>query len=54
MPVVTDVERLDDARLRFTLSGPPAPALSALAAARVAAALMREPTLEEIFLDYYG
>ena len=40
--------------LRFSLSGPPAPALRALATADVTALAMREPTLEEIFLDYYG
>jgi ABC-2 type transport system ATP-binding protein len=51
---VTAVERLDTARLRFSLSGPPAPALRALAAADVTALAMHEPTLEEIFLDYYG
>ena len=53
-PGVSNVERLDGQRLRFSLSGPPAPALRALAAADVTALAMREPTLEEIFLDYYG
>ena len=41
-------------RLRFALTGPPGPALRALAAADVTTLTMREPTLEEIFLDYYG
>ncbi|MEV6635156.1 ABC transporter ATP-binding protein [Actinoplanes sp. NPDC051470] len=41
-------------RMRFALSGPPAPALKALADADVAALVVREPSLEEIFLDYYG
>jgi len=54
LPNVAGVEHLDDARLRFTLSGPPAPALRALADADVASVTMREPTLAEIFLDYYG
>ena len=51
---VSNVEDLDGARLRFSLAGPPAPALRALAAADIGAVAMREPTLEEIFLDYYG
>ncbi|MGW0433598.1 ATP-binding cassette domain-containing protein [Micromonospora sp. NPDC003197] len=41
-------------RMRFSLTGPPAAALRALAAANVTALSVREPTLEEIFLDYYG
>ncbi|WP_030519307.1 ABC transporter ATP-binding protein [Nocardia rhamnosiphila] len=48
------VEQLDDTRIRFTLSGPPAPALRALAEIQVTALSLCEPTLEEIFLDYYG
>ncbi|MEV0367326.1 ABC transporter ATP-binding protein [Nocardia fusca] len=51
---VVSVEHLDDTRIRFTLSGPPAPALRALAEIAVTALSLREPTLEEIFLDYYG
>ncbi|MGV9613529.1 ATP-binding cassette domain-containing protein [Nocardia xishanensis] len=51
---VEAVEALDEGRMRFTLSGPPATALRALAAAQVTALSSREPTLEEIFLDYYG
>ncbi|MFC3453775.1 ABC transporter ATP-binding protein [Amycolatopsis speibonae] len=54
VPGVLEVERLDEGRLRFTMSGPPGPALRALAAADVTTLSMREPTLEEIFLDYYG
>ncbi|WP_307870949.1 ABC transporter ATP-binding protein [Micromonospora sp. C51] len=46
--------QVDGAALRFTLTGPPGPALRALAAADVTTLTMREPTLEEIFLDYYG
>jgi ABC-2 type transport system ATP-binding protein len=41
-------------RLRFALTGPPAPALRALAAADVQTIAVREPSLEEIFLAYYG
>jgi ABC-2 type transport system ATP-binding protein len=43
-----------DRRLRFALTGPPGPALVALAAADVATLTVREPSLEEIFLNYYG
>lgn len=53
-PGVSGIESVDGHRLRFSLSGPPAPALRALALADVTALAMREPTLEEIFLDYYG
>ncbi|MEV6276707.1 ABC transporter ATP-binding protein [Nocardia sp. NPDC051832] len=51
---VVGVEALGEGRVRFTLSGSPAPALRVLAAARVTALSLREPSLEEIFLDYYG
>ncbi|MER7449394.1 ABC transporter ATP-binding protein [Nocardia beijingensis] len=51
---VEAVEVLDEGRMRFTLSGPAAPTLRALAAAQVTGLVSREPTLEEIFLDYYG
>ncbi len=51
---LTNIEHIDGQRVRFSLSGPPAPALRALAAADVTALAMHEPTLEEIFLDYYG
>jgi ABC-2 type transport system ATP-binding protein len=54
VPGVSNIERLNGSRLRFSLSGPPASTLRALAAAEVTALAMREPTLEEIFLDYYG
>ena len=40
--------------MRFSLAGAPTSALRALAQADVTALAMREPTLEEIFLDYYG
>ena len=50
---VSDVE-VDGARLRFALDGPPGPALRALAATEVSALRVHEPSLEEIFLGYYG
>ncbi|MEU4689862.1 ABC transporter ATP-binding protein [Actinoplanes sp. NPDC023714] len=54
IPGVAAVQPAGAGRLRFTLSGAPAPALRALAAADVTALTVREPSLEEIFLDYYG
>jgi ABC-2 type transport system ATP-binding protein len=54
IPGVEAIEPSGERRLRFTLTGEPAPALRALAAAQVTALSMREPSLEEIFLDYYG
>ncbi|MEU4243613.1 ABC transporter ATP-binding protein [Actinoplanes sp. NPDC026619] len=54
VPGVGDVVAGGGGRVRFVLSGPPAAALRALAAAEVTAVSVREPSLEEIFLDYYG
>lgn len=54
VPGVETIEPAGAGRLRFTLTGPPAPVLRALAAAGVTALSVREPSLEEIFLDYYG
>ena len=51
---LSNIEPMDGQRVRFSLSGPPAPALRALASAEVTTLVMHEPTLEEIFLDYYG
>ena len=51
---VSNVEYIGESRLRFSLSGSPGPALRALTTADITALAMREPTLEEIFLDYYG
>lgn len=51
---VSNVEELNGGRLRFSVTGPPGAALRALATADVTAIAMHEPTLEEIFLDYYG
>ncbi len=54
VPGVESVERIGPQQLRFALTGPPGPVLRALGAADVTALQVREPTLEEIFLDYYG
>ncbi|MGX6607046.1 ABC transporter ATP-binding protein [Micromonosporaceae bacterium Da 78-11] len=54
VPGVDTVEQVSAGRLRFALIGTPAPAIRALAAADVTALAIREPNLEEIFLDYYG
>ncbi|MFC3961542.1 ABC transporter ATP-binding protein [Nocardia jiangsuensis] len=51
---VESVETLDTHRLRFTLTGTAAPALRVLADAGVTSLSSREPSLEEIFLGYYG
>ena len=51
---VAEVDQVGPGRLRFVLAGPPGPALRALATADVATLAVREPTLEEIFLAYYG
>ena len=40
-------------RLRFVLSGPPGLALRTLAEAEVRTVAVREPSLEEVFLDFY-
>jgi ABC-2 type transport system ATP-binding protein len=48
------VEKVDAGQVGFVLTGPPGPALAALAAADVTALAVREPNLEEIFLAYYG
>ncbi|MGY1813492.1 ATP-binding cassette domain-containing protein [Blastococcus sp. SYSU D00820] len=54
LPGVTEVRWVSDVRLALALTGPPGPVLRALGAADVARLEVREPTLEEIFLDYYG
>lgn len=46
--------RQQPGQLRFTMNGPPGPTLRALADAEVTSVEVREPSLEEIFLDYYG
>jgi ABC-2 type transport system ATP-binding protein len=54
VPGVLGVEDLGQFRMRFSLAGSPSAALRALATADITTIAMREPTLEEIFLDYYG
>jgi ABC-2 type transport system ATP-binding protein len=54
VPGVSDVRATSLTRLRLTLGGPPGPALRAIGAADVTSIDVREPTLEEIFLEYYG
>jgi ABC-2 type transport system ATP-binding protein len=54
VPGIGEVSAVGSGRLLFVLAGPPAPALRALAAADVSTIAIREPTLEEIFLAYYG
>ncbi|SNY53559.1 ABC transporter ATP-binding protein [Paractinoplanes atraurantiacus] len=54
VPGVEAITENGDGRLRFTLTGSPAAALRCLATADVTALAVREPSLEEMFLDYYG
>jgi ABC-2 type transport system ATP-binding protein len=54
IPSVSNVRELSPTRLSLTLTGPPAAALRVLASAEVTALDVREPSLEEIFLEYYG
>jgi ABC-2 type transport system ATP-binding protein len=54
VPGLTDIERVSEKHLRFNISGSPSAALQALVAADITTIAMHEPTLEEIFLDYYG
>ena len=54
VPGVASISSTGRSSLTFTLTGPPGPALRELAACDVASLAVREPTLEEIFLDYYG
>ncbi|WP_116452578.1 ABC transporter ATP-binding protein [Blastococcus litoris] len=51
---VADLRWTSDLQLALALVGPPARVLRALADADVARIDVREPSLEEIFLDYYG
>jgi ABC-2 type transport system ATP-binding protein len=54
LPQVADLRWVDDLQLTLSLVGAPGPVLRALADAEVARLDVREPSLEEIFLDYYG
>jgi ABC-2 type transport system ATP-binding protein len=54
LPGVGDFRWLSDQRFTFSMTGSPRPVLRALADADVLGFEVREPSLEEIFLDYYG
>ncbi len=54
LPVVADVRWTSPLELTLALTGPPGPVLRALGDADVVRLDVREPSLEEIFLDYYG
>jgi ABC-2 type transport system ATP-binding protein len=54
LPGVADLRRTSDLRLTLSLTGSPGPVLRALGEADVLRLDVREPSLEEIFLDYYG
>jgi ABC-2 type transport system ATP-binding protein len=54
LPQVADLRWVGDLQLTLSLVGSPGPVLRALADAEVARLDVREPSLEEIFLDYYG
>ena len=51
---VTEVRWLSDLQVTMSLAGPPGPVLRALGEADVVRLDVREPSLEEIFLHYYG
>jgi ABC-2 type transport system ATP-binding protein len=54
LPGVTDVRWTSPVQVTLALTGPPGAVLRALGGADVLRLDVREPTLEEIFLDYYG
>ncbi len=54
LPGVHAVDRRRRRRMTLRLSGPPGPALGRLATADLASLQVHEPSLEEIFLGYYG
>lgn len=54
LPGVADLRREGSLRLSLSLTGPPGPVLRMLGDADVVRIDVREPSLEEIFLDYYG
>jgi ABC-2 type transport system ATP-binding protein len=54
LPEVADLRRPSDLQVSLSLTGPPGAVLRALGEADVVRLDVREPSLEEIFLDYYG
>ncbi|MBM7805734.1 ABC-2 type transport system ATP-binding protein [Geodermatophilus bullaregiensis] len=54
LPGVADVRWTSPLQLTLALTGPPGPVLRALGEADVVRLDVREPTLEKIFLGYYG
>ena len=54
VPGVSSIHQPSPSRLSLTLTGPPAAALRLLASAEILALEVRVPSLEEIFLEYYG
>ena len=54
LPEVTGLRWPTPLRLELSLTGPPGAVLRTLAGADVTRLEVREPSLEEIFLDYYG
>jgi ABC-2 type transport system ATP-binding protein len=54
LPGVADLRRTSDLQVTMSLTGPPGPVLRALGEADVVRLDVREPSLEEIFLEYYG
>ena len=54
LPGVADLRWVSDVQLSLALVGPPGAVLRVLGDADVARIDVREPSLEEIFLDYYG
>jgi ABC-2 type transport system ATP-binding protein len=51
---VDDIEQTGPSSLTFAVTGPPGPMLRELATTDVTAIQVREPTLEEVFVDFYG
>ncbi len=54
LPGVAEVRSLGEGRLVLQMSGELGPALRVLADAELSTLVVREPSLEEIFLEYYG
>src|SRR5215218_7998403 len=54
LPGVADVRWTSPVQVTLALTGPPGPVLRTLGEADVVRLDVREPSLEEIFLDYYG